>query len=302
MQSYLKEFFREFDYDRADADYFLSAYDSICASDEARAGFYTALSAYDGDMECDFGELLRAASTAGGAVGLHPYTAELLLCFCLSRRLRAYYAERGIADGVYATTILDLRYKLEECKRVKGVRGSFVASWFSGHFALRLFGLGRLQFEWVDFKRDYQKDGRRLTPDSRVLNVHIPGSGAPLTEEACEDAYARAYDFFCRKDGLPCAFVCHSWLLFREHENMLSEASNIRRFMEDYTLVQTGEYDDYSQLWRLFDCQYTGNVDDLPADSSLRRAYIDLIRRGEKTGFGLGIYLYQKVLDEQREA
>jgi hypothetical protein len=82
---------------------------------------------------------------------------------------------------------------------------------------------------------------------------------------------------------------------------MLPPNANIRRFMEDYTLIQRGEYEDYSQLWRLFDCQYTGNPDDLPADSSLRRAYIELIRRGEKTGFGLGVYLYQKKLDEQRK-
>ena len=91
--------------------------------------------------------------------------------------------------------------------------------------------------------------------------------------------------------GEDIAFVCNSWLLFPRHLEMLSERSNIRRFISDYEIISSGEYASYGEVWRLFDVMYNGNADDLPADTSLRRAYVDLIRRGERTGWGRGIFI-----------
>ena len=59
-----------------------------------------------------------------------------------------------------------------------------------------------------------------------------------------------------------------------------------------YEIFEEGTYPDYKEIWRLFDMDYTGNPDDLPADSSLRRAYINLIRSQEPTGWAEGIYVY----------
>jgi hypothetical protein len=38
---------------------------------------------------------------------------------------------------------------------------------------------------------------------------------------------------------------------------------------------------------------YKGNVDELPQDTSLRRAYAEWIRNGEPTGWGYGVFVYQ---------
>ena len=75
---------------------------------------------------------------------------------------------------------------------------------------------------------------------------------------------------------------------------MLSEGANLRHFICDYDLISCGEYKDYSEVWRLFDTMYDGNPDKLPCDTSLRRAYVDIIRRGERTGWGRGIFIYKE--------
>jgi hypothetical protein len=153
------------------------------------------------------------------------------------------------------------------------------------------FALGRLQFEIVPFRRNYQKDGKILTPESPVINVHIPRTLTPLTPKACDEAFRAAAKFYEKElDGAPCVFVCSSWLLFPEHNNMLSESSNIRAFMNTFDIIEWGYYgDDGANLWRLFDTMER-NPNRLPADSSLRRAYIDRLLRGEKLGWGYGVY------------
>jgi hypothetical protein len=74
---------------------------------------------------------------------------------------------------------------------------------------------------------------------------------------------------------------------------MLKDSSNILAFMNDYDLVASGEYDNYNEVWRLFDKNYDGDPSHLPTDSTLRRAYVDLISRGEKTGWGKGVFVFK---------
>ena len=88
-------------------------------------------------------------------------------------------------------------------------------------------------------------------------------------------------------------FVCHSWLLFSAHRKMLKPNSNIISFMDRFDLLESGEYEDYNELWRIFDRRYNGDPDTLGRNSSLHRAYADRVKAGEKTGWGYGAYLYQ---------
>ena len=43
---------------------------------------------------------------------------------------------------------------------------------------------------------------------------------------------------------------------------------------------------------KIFDKNYDGDITHLPSDSSLRRAYVELIKQGEKTGWGKGLFKY----------
>ncbi len=288
MKAYLNEFFSTCLYTDDDAAYLCSVYDRIEADGTARGCFEQALAEYEKET-CDYARLIALADEAAASTGMHEYTAELLVYVCLSKVLRERYRERGIDEAIFWNSMLDLRYKVEECKAVKGVVGSFVATWFEGFFNLTRFALGRLQFELVPFGHTYEKDGKTLTSDSVVINVHIPRTGTPLGVDECERAYALAAAFFADEIKGDIAFVCHSWLLYPENEHILSERSNIVRFMKKYELVASGIDKNKADLWRLFDTDEQ-RPDRLPTDTTARRLYAEHIRKGGKLGWGYGVF------------
>ena len=292
MRKYLEEFMQECDYIKDDISELLSAYDKLKSScpDDLSA----LISEYNEGYNINYELALSRMKMLSENAGIHEYTGELLLFLCYTGRLREYYKEAGISDEIFLASVLDLKYKLDECKCVYGIKGSFVAKWFSGFFDLTRFALGRLQFEIVDLGREYEKGGVKLEPDSKVINVHIPRTGTPLDRESTLKSYRLASEFFAPILGDTPVFVCSSWLLFPRHREMLKSDSNILAFMNDYDLVSSGEYANYNEVWRLFDTMYDGAVSHLPDDTSLRRAYVDLITRGEKTGWGRGIFVYKQ--------
>lgn len=273
---------------------FRDALDRIGGDKVAAAWLERLMAQYDESENCAYRQMLADIRAMGGALGLHEYTVSLLLFLCLGERLRARYAERGIDEAVYYASMADLRYKLKECRLVHGEVGSFVASWFSGFFNLTRFALGRLQFEIVKTKCDYTVSGTFLPTGSRAINIHIPRTGTRLDHREVLDAYRRAADWFAPQlEGQPTVFTCSSWMLDPWNMTVLAPASNMAAFYGDFEIVESGSYDSYKDVWRLFDCLYTGDPDALPADSSLRRAYVERIRRGEPTGWGRGFFLWQ---------
>ena len=90
-------------------------------------------------------------------------------------------------------------------------------------------------------------------------------------------------------------FICNSWLLYPWNREVLKNGSNLAQFYDDFTIVSSGEYQNYSEAWRLFDCLYDGNPDNLPADTSLRRAYIERIKNGQPIGHGTGVIVFDKL-------
>ncbi len=287
MKHYLNYFFNEFDYTKADAACLLSAYDAVLQSTRATAILYELLAQYE---ETNVLTYNKEKSTAlAECAGIHIYTAELLLLICMSRHLKTLYEKNGLDGQIYRDSMLDLKWKLEECKAVKGVCGTFVAEWFPGFFNLTRFALGRLQFEIIPFGHSYRKGDVVLAPESKVVNVHIPRTGTPLDRESCECAYAKATCFFQNELDGPCAFVCHSWLLYPEHYHILSPHGNVFRFMSEYEILRSGT-NGGNDLWRLFDTDER-SPDKLPADTSMRRRYIEYLKGGGKPGWGFGVRL-----------
>lgn len=293
MRTYITAFLEEYDYPAEAGKTLLQAYDAIFSSEKA-AAFSSLLDAYAQGNTPDPGAILQEMKAISDAAGVHEYTGALLLLICCSRQLKEYYKAAGLSREIYKTTMFDLKYKLTECRLVKGVWGTFVAPWLAGYFDLSRFGLGRLQFEIRELKASYSKNGLTLCPESKVINVHIPRTGGRLDEESRKRAYAMAAEFFSARYGLdPVVFYCSSWLLFPKHQQIMKEGSNLLSFIRDYDIIEAGEYEDYSETWRLFDMDYTEDHSLLPADSSLRREYINMMDRGEKTGWGKGIYFYK---------
>ena len=288
MKAYLQQFFTDFEYSPDDANFLLAAYDKIVTNEQAKQHFEEAIATYDADINCDYNALTALSKKASRACGIHNHTADLLLFICLSKHLKTQYESRSIALSIWHDSMLDLRYKLEECKLVRGVCGMFVAFWMPGWFKMTRFALGRLQFEVVDFGREYQKDGISLTKESKVLNMHIPRSGAPLSKELYEDSFARAKTFFATQlDTALIPFVCHSWLLYPCMTEFVPQNSNVLRFMQEFEIL-SWDHSDGESLWCLFDTAER-NPARLPTDTSLRRAFVERLQSGGRVGWGYGI-------------
>ena len=292
MREYLIDFWKEFDYLAEDAAYLLAAYDKIVTNEETALTWSRMLKCYGEDIQYPLNDLLLEADTVADCLKMHRYTAHLLLVQCMSRHLRQMYEEQGLADDLYHNAMLDLRYKLEECKLVRGIVGTFVGSWFDRFFNLTRFAIGRLQFELIAFRKEYCRNGLVLTPESTVINVHIPRTGTPMDVESCDDAFRRAKAFYQSRGeiGEVCVFYCSSWLLYPEHRRFLSPKSNVYKFMERFDVFTSKVTPNGKDLWRLFDTDEKNPLR-LPGDSSLRRAYIDYLERGGLTGTGAGVFV-----------
>ena len=274
----------------------LQALQQILDHPEASALFASLLRSYDGTEDCDYVQILTDMTLLCWKLSLHTYTGNMLLCLCMSRRLRQRYLERGIDEAIFYASMMDLRYKLEECRLVYRVTGTFVPKWYLGFFKLTRFALGRLQFEIVQTTAPYTVDGVSLPEGSKAINIHIPRTGGKLNRQEVLVAYRLAAEFFRSEfpDG-KVVFTCHSWMLYPWLRSVLAPGANLAAFYDDFTIVEWGEYEDLSQIWRLFDCHYTGDPEALPQDTSLRRSFVRRFKEGKPFGWGRGFFLYPKI-------
>ena len=293
MRNYITYLMEELDFDAEARVALLADFDKIEANDEAKKEFYDCIASYEADINVNYGTLLTNAEKAGEKAGVHKYSAGLLVFMCMSKHLKACYEKEGIDLQIWHDSMLDLKWKLWECKAVKGMWGSFVAWWFPGFFNMTRFALGRLQFDFTRYGNTYSDEEFDLKPDSMVLGVHIPRTMTPFDKASRDDAYAKAKAFFAPKlNGAPMVFTCYSWLLYPGYKDIIPEKSNTRSFMDDFKIIsqcddKEGEYND---AWRLFDMDQPKDLNEYPENSSLRRAIKKYLIEGGRTGEGLGIF------------
>ena len=65
---------------------------------------------------------------------VHEYTILMLYALLCAENLYKKYKEKGLSDKLFIDTVMDLKYKLDECRRVYDICGSFVPEWFRGIF------------------------------------------------------------------------------------------------------------------------------------------------------------------------
>lgn len=253
----------------------------------------------------DLGEALGAIRATALPEGVSLYTVELLYFILCSRHLWDLYQQQGIGYEIFFNSMEDLKYKLQECHTVHGVWGSFVAGWFIGFFTMERFALGRLQYEEKVLstvhpveahKGDtYTVDGCVLTPDSRVVNVHIPSAG-PLLPEEVAASFRQAAAFYAHRFEGCVPFVCYSWLLYAPNREILPPTSRIRQFMDFFTHAWDKPDEKGEDLWRVFGMDERISLQDmdvaaLPRDNSLRRAYQGFLAAGNLPGEALAFHL-----------
>lgn len=215
------------------------------------------------------------------------YTIDMLLAIYACIRLRKMYAEKGYTDEFFAHNMKDLTYKLEECKKLHGIWGTFVFPWFNGFYKLERFCLGRLQYNPKPIEIDYKE----LKKGDMVTTIHIPSSG-PLTPESVQESLKTAYDFFGPNCGDRHIFVCDSWLLYPKTCDLYSKESNMRKFYETFEVFLPRENAEDYDLWRIFYTQ-TKDYKSLPRETGLQKIFYDYLNAGNHFGYGYGVIDYK---------
>ena len=291
-----QEFLKNIDMPDAAAQCYLSTLAAIRADDEARRLLDSVTDRYDAAFAFDIHEITANAETVAARSGISAFTVYGAFFTAMAPRLWKFYEQKGLGRDLFDRSLKDLTYKTSETRDLHGVWGVHCPTWYPNFFNGKRVAFENLQFEEYVFHADapFEKDGYTVFPGDPVLNVHLPRTGNRLDYDGVRRAYAQAAEFFKEYFGKNrVVFRCSTWLFFERNFEVIPESANLAKFRRDYEMVQSGEYDDYSQVWRLFDVLYTGDVDALPEKSSLQRFYKDLIRKGEKTGWGRGLYIYK---------
>ena len=292
MKKYLTWFLDEFDYPEFSKKSLLDCYEKIAKCDTTYPLVCQMLDEYERDINFNPDDFTTKMQQIAQTLNISGYTVDLLVLILMTKHLKSVYEREGVNEEIWRTGVTDLKYKDTECTLIHGVSGTFVTWWFYRLLNFTRFAFHKLQFQIVPFKGEYDKDGLSLREGDSVIEVHIPRTGTRLAHTEVQAAYRLARDFFRAEfQGGPVLFTCASWLLYPWNMTVLPEGSNLRAFCADYEIVAEEESTDYTDLWRLFDCAYTGDPDALPQDTSLRRAYAARVKRGEPLGTARGIFL-----------
>lgn len=290
-KTYLQNLFNEHPFPAEASEALLNAFDAICANAESAALMEAAVSCYENSSKGDSKALLHKLLELREKAVEAPVPSEqfeVLFFLLCTRHLKKLYEENSLPLAYYDGVILDIIAKLDECYRVKGIWGSFVAQWFTYFFTLDRFAIGRLQYEIIPFPQSISLDGKTVFNGQPAVNIHIP-SGRPLLQEQVRASMQEAAAFYAdRFPGDSVLFTCHSWLLFPGHSIMLPESSNIRLFMEEFTLIRADIYQDRKNLWRIFGTMDVEDLDKLPRNTTLQKCYVDWLQAGNPIGYGLG--------------
>lgn len=242
----------------------------------------------------NLGHYIKALNEVALKYGADEYTLNLVFLMCCTELLNKRYRAAGVSDEVFWGSIKDYKYKLLECMECKGVVGTFVPGWYEGFFEVDRFFLGRFQFEARTFPMDFTTSaGIKIKKGEKAVNIHIPSSGVPLTDEVRFDAYKKAYEFFpeCRVNG-NMYFICNSWLLFPRHKEFLPKHLNILKFLNDFEIFECREKAGFGDDWRVFGHYTSLPVSEWPEDTALRKAYKTRLLEGKRTGSGHGVIVF----------
>ncbi len=282
---------------------------AILQQSPAWPAFAALLADYENDPAFVWNDALVKVDALAEKAGVHTYVLQFLYSVLLLPAAKRLWLAKGLTEELFWASMRDLAIKLEECRKMHGIWGTFVASWFRRWFDGTRVWLGRLQFETVpasDVCSEAQTIcGHTIRPQDYLINIHIP-SGGHMPHDAVVDAYRRATAFFApdgpgavlpntdkicyTAPGAP-IFCCHSWLLWPEGEKFLPRHSNVLAFLRDFHIVEAEETNG-SSLWRTFYVPYTGDPTALPENGSFNKAYKQWLLDGGKVGNGLGLIFW----------
>ncbi len=301
IQNTVASFCRAYSFPDEAEKCFAAALERLGANGTAWGELCCFVEAYNSDYNIDYKAVSERLTALAETVGVHTYTLQMVYLIALTPRLAELYAERGYSREMYDSSVLDLKWKLFECKNLYGIWGIFVGWWTVGFFRLTLFGMGRLEFNLNKCAYTYSDGVHSISKGDTVIDTHIPSSGS-LRREECLASYARAARFFADKFPSGVAvFSCYSWLLSPNNRVILPPTSNIRTFADDFTLIRAEDDPLNANFWRIFGVRYeNADLERLPTDTTVRKCFAEWVRAGNNIGRGYGLIFYKdgKILNK----
>ena len=196
------------------------------------------------------------------------------------------YAIRGMLWDIFFDTFKDLTLWAKAFTEETGKPGLKAWEWIRKAIQMKVFRLGRLEFEPDVLTEDLTVEETTYPAGTRVLNIHIP-AGEKLTPEAVEDSLGRAQQFFLMYYRQEYELMrCRSWLLSPALEELLDENSNILNFKRRFELCGTLDHRQAEE--RVFG-KVLEDPAGYPAETSLQRSLKAHLMAGGKADMGCGV-------------
>lgn len=211
------------------------------------------------------------------------YRLLFLYYFCrMGAETYEVYVKGGPGRKIFRDTFYDLTLWCENCFREYGEYGINEYDWFFRHLELRIFRLGRLEFEKMVSPWEFVTGERTVKKGDTVISIHIP-QGEKLTLDQVKESLILGMDFW----GKELPYLCHSWLLYPGLKDILPESSNILQFQNEFQIIET-DFNEREAEWRIF-----GKVEENPKryseNTSLQKAAKHYLQKGKLLGNGLGL-------------
>ncbi len=249
------------------------------------------------DSNFDHEPVLARLEAEHQALDVPIETLRFILIACATERMHEAYVEHGYTEEMFGDFLKDLRCKVcthHTLSKVYGLPVSSVSYWYPLFLGLKLFALGRLQYEIYqrpDITEPVTVGGHTVQPDDIVRYIHIPAIG-PLTKELRMASYRKAYEFFKNDLGdQPLVLYCSSWLLYERNREFMSPTSNIVDFMNDFKIVKSFPVPSINYSC-IFNMPYKSGDPAVPKDNALRRSLAAWLDAGGVPGGGDGYFLF----------
>lgn len=207
------------------------------------------------------------------------------------------YRQMQIDDSVFISTFSDVKIWCDNAFEQYGVKGLVNIRWIAKHLSLRIFRIGRLQYEFSRFA---------ILPNAGIKNIiscpyrlgekcitlHIP-QGEKLDNALCRQSLEDATEFFSKHFPYY-KYRCYTvitWILNPELEKVLGKDSNIVKFGKMFTLLGRVPDSDMNER-RVFG--YKKDRENYMPSNALQRYALERIKKGKP------LYSYNGFLPKNR--
>ena len=224
---------------------------------------------------------------------LAPYEDMYQVLLEISKDTLTRYREEGIPESIYYETMSDIDVWAEDYKKKNGVLGLKEYKWIEKSLDMKVFKLGRLQFERIEDTKVYEYiRSIGIYEDVLILNTYIQ-SGQPLDFESCQESYKSAVKFFSNRENREAkiVFVCNSWILNPKLLDLLRADSNIAKFQKQYRIFSE-DIDSRQMEERIF-VNLEDNPENYKAVTTLQKKLRETLIKGEKIGTARGVFIWE---------